>query len=90
VKDHKKKTGRGSTRFLFFEQLDALLGDTPTTASPHSIDVAQITPVENREQEECELERNDSTDSGNPDSSASKRKRRNPTAEYVKYKKQYN
>ncbi|KAK4882597.1 hypothetical protein RN001_005916 [Aquatica leii] len=42
VKYLKKKSGRGSTRFQFYEMLDEILGDNPTNASPHTLDVANL------------------------------------------------
>lgn len=38
-KDVKTKSGRGPTRFLFFDRMDEFLGDQPNNSSPHSIDV---------------------------------------------------
>ncbi|KAJ8912400.1 hypothetical protein NQ315_013466 [Exocentrus adspersus] len=40
-KDLKSKTGRGPTRFKFFEKLDEILGGAPTNCSPHSLDVCR-------------------------------------------------
>jgi len=38
-KDSKKQTGRGSTRFLFYDKMDEFLRQKPNNSSPHSIDV---------------------------------------------------
>lgn len=86
VKDHKKKTGRESSRFMFFEQLDALLGDTPTNASPHTIDVARIQNTDTSSTSEASATEQ-MTDLSIPSMAAQRRK--NPTAEYIKYKKKF-
>ncbi|KAK5648035.1 hypothetical protein RI129_002927 [Pyrocoelia pectoralis] len=37
----KGKSGRCPTRFLFFKQLDKILGSEPNISSPHSIDPSE-------------------------------------------------
>ncbi|CAG9814618.1 unnamed protein product [Phaedon cochleariae] len=38
AKDQKTRTGRGPTRFQFFEELDNLLGEKPTNKAKHTIE----------------------------------------------------
>jgi hypothetical protein len=45
TKNLKKKTGRGPTRFVYFDRLDELLGEKPNNSNPHSIDVATMQEV---------------------------------------------
>lgn len=42
TKDVKSRTGRGSVKFTFYDRLDELLDDSPSNASPHSIDVDEL------------------------------------------------
>jgi hypothetical protein len=97
TKDNKKKTGRGRTRFLFYEQLDLLLGDTPTNSSPQSIDVSVLDQNEITEDPvgSATSAVNVQTSSSSFDivtseeSALSKRKRRNPATEYINFKTDY-
>lgn len=43
-KDMKRRTGKGPTRFQFFDELDEILGDKPNIASPHTIDISETYP----------------------------------------------
>jgi hypothetical protein len=45
TKNLKKKTGRGPTRFVYFDRLDELLSEKPNNSSPNSIDVATMQEV---------------------------------------------
>jgi hypothetical protein len=89
VKDFKKKTGRGSSRFLFFNKLDEILDENPTNASPHSFDVSRIG------ESDAEITHEPSTGTiarprtSVPEENKLARKRSNPTTEYLKYKKQF-
>lgn len=42
-KDLKGKTGKGPSRFLFFERMDEILGREPNFSSPHTIDLLEST-----------------------------------------------
>lgn len=41
-KDIKKKTGRGPSRFNFFNEIDDVLGNKPSNSSPHSFDIGKV------------------------------------------------
>jgi hypothetical protein len=64
--------------------MDAILGDTPTNASPYTIDVASID--NGSASSSSEIASTSNTDS---ESTNAKKKRKNPTVEYVNFKKEY-
>ncbi|KAK5648073.1 hypothetical protein RI129_002965 [Pyrocoelia pectoralis] len=43
-KDNQNRTGRGPSRFNFFDLMDELLGSNPTNSSPHSINSSTPEP----------------------------------------------
>ncbi|CAH0562923.1 unnamed protein product [Brassicogethes aeneus] len=57
-KDAKSKTGRGPTRFNFFEKMDGFLGSQPNNSSPHSIDVQLLGEASTSQADEIEKENN--------------------------------
>lgn len=91
VKDVKSKTGRGPVKFTFYDRLDELLGDSPSNANLHSLDIdklqSQNTEIKSR------------TSSPSSDSNLEKpscsidfsctQKRKNPSMELVKVKKKF-
>jgi hypothetical protein len=44
-KDHKNKTGRGPSRFLFFEKMD-LLGEKPSNKCEHTLESSNLLHIE--------------------------------------------
>ncbi|XP_018574656.1 uncharacterized protein LOC108913573 [Anoplophora glabripennis] len=82
-KDLKTKTGRGPTKFMFFNRMDEILGDTPTNSSPHSIDVCNISQVESTHQDSNSNVIEECTPS------IGKRKRQTATMQYITMKKRY-
>ncbi|KAJ8909419.1 hypothetical protein NQ315_013329 [Exocentrus adspersus] len=75
--------------------MDELLGDSPTNSSPHSIDVAELSQGQGQDQtfnaqiETTETQSSSSSLLGNNEDTEKARKRKNPTTEYIKIKKQY-
>ncbi|XP_066602476.1 uncharacterized protein [Prorops nasuta] len=95
-KDIKSRTGRGPVKFVFYNRLDELLGDSPTNACQHSIDVndinteeTQVESIAQPEVENFEEHLDDPSSNSSSSSSSSKRKRKNPTIELVKIKKDF-
>lgn len=84
----KQKTGRGPTRFLFYDRLDELLGDKPNNSSPHSIDVA-TSSVSKTSSTGGTDSMKEAEDSDNKVSNSTKRKRSNPSADLLTVKKDY-
>ncbi|XP_044761961.1 trihelix transcription factor DF1-like [Coccinella septempunctata] len=41
TKDKNNKTGRGASRFMFFEQMDNLLGDKPSISAQHTMESSE-------------------------------------------------
>lgn len=90
TKDVKSRTGRGPVKFTFYDRLDELLGDSPSNASPHSLDVDEL---------QLQLQDTQSTSNSNSDinlnsfscsnDSSYKPKRKNPSMEIAKIKKKY-
>lgn len=102
-KDTKSKTGRGPTRFTFFQRMDEILGDSPTNSSPHSIDVDKIpnsgssSGLQNQSHE-LELDEDNvlnravllhEEENRDKIEKRGKSKRKNPTIKYINIKKRY-
>lgn len=85
TKDKKSKTGRGPTRFAYFDRLDDLLGDSPTNSSPHSIDVNKTSITNNT----VTVSSPSASRSPSPQQNPPKKCRKNPSMEYVKVKTGY-
>jgi hypothetical protein len=86
-KEKKKKTGRGPTKFMFFDRLDEIVGDQPNHSSPHTIDL-----VNYAEPNDQIVDQNEEVENSNKHEEAGKpnnRKRKQPTLEYIKMKQQY-
>jgi hypothetical protein len=45
-KDHKNKTGRGPSRFLFSEKMDDLLGEKPSNKCEHTLESSNLLHIE--------------------------------------------
>jgi len=89
TKDIKSRTGRGPVKFNFYERLDELLGDSPSNASPHSIDVDEL-QSQNTEVECGTLTPNSDSSLDTPSSiSSCEKKRKNPSIELVKVKTKF-
>ncbi|XP_029666527.1 trihelix transcription factor GT-3b-like [Formica exsecta] len=87
TKDVQSKTGRGPVKFTFYNRLDELLGDSPSSASPHSLDVNEL-----QSQVEPTLNFDSDTSSERPscsNDSSCMQKRKNPSMELVKVKKKF-
>ncbi|KAJ8914167.1 hypothetical protein NQ315_016246 [Exocentrus adspersus] len=90
TKDTRNRTGRGPVKFEYFNRLDELLDDSPSNASPHSLDVSEIETTDSQ----CESQSDSSINlqvETETSSFASLQlgKRKNPTAELVKIKRRY-
>ncbi|CAH1106914.1 unnamed protein product [Psylliodes chrysocephalus] len=80
-------------KFVYYERMDEILGETPTNSSPHSIDTYNI--IKNQVEENTQVEK--FTENCNVEQSSentkysdnSKKKRRNLTADYMELKKKY-
>lgn len=63
AKDNKNKTGRGPSRFQFFEEMDAILGTKPSNHCEHtleSLDNSDVVDVVETEQTEPEISEEES------------------------------
>ncbi|XP_029667831.1 uncharacterized protein LOC115238285 [Formica exsecta] len=90
TKDVQSKTGRGPVKFTFYNRLDELLGDSPSSASTHSLDVDELQSQDT--QVEPTLNFDSDTSSERPsysNDSSCTQKRKNPLMELVKVKKKF-
>ncbi|GLV40089.1 hypothetical protein CBL_03763 [Carabus blaptoides fortunei] len=92
VKDNNNKTGRGVSRFTFYDQMDEILGDKPSTSCDHTFNAGAEScineVVEGSESTETQLYvSEESTDSQRSDSETPiKRRRVNYYQELLKTK----
>lgn len=79
TKDNINRTGKGISRFQFFDKMDAFLGEKPTNSSSHTIDVATVTQSSSISDQENEP----------TDEPKKKRYKKNTTDEYINFKINY-
>jgi hypothetical protein len=92
IKDCKKKTGRGAgARFLFYEDIDNIVGNSPTNASPHSVNISCEIGQEGATASASEASSSSSTNfiSESCTSQLGRQKRLSPNASYIQFKKRF-
>ncbi|XP_066595425.1 uncharacterized protein [Prorops nasuta] len=88
----KSRTGWGSVKISFYERLEELLGKSPSSVSPHSIDVEEIETEDSQIESVTDKVIIDTEDRIHEPSQSDLKdrvKRGNPSMELVKVKKAY-
>lgn len=83
AKDMKSKSGRAPSRFMFFEQLDEILGNSPSNSCNHSINSENITS----EDPSCSVTPEPPNNETNTTTTGSAKKR-NLRREYLDFQKE--
>lgn len=117
AKDIKTRTGKGPVRFLFFDNIDSILGYKPSNSSPYSLNLGSVESGPSTSKNSCNIpvtivesipSGSKSTDDEIPEVTGNKskdienvhpettgptkfkkRKRENPTGQYLKFKKEF-
>lgn len=89
TKDVKSRTGRGPVKFTFYDRLDELLGDSPSNASLHSLDVDELQSQDTQVEPTLDFASDTSSTRPSCSSDSCTQKRKNPSMELVKIRKKF-